>query len=417
MTTEIGGVGQLRRETNRRLTCEREDADRALSKRLARGEQRVDEKLHKSRSDIDAKIVAAGDAAHDQLEELPEELPEALNGAVLSAENPRDPIPEPGFEPGPTAEQETIERVEEAHSRARSNAQAAVQQLSEQAELALESERRRVDELTQRDREQRKRDFLEALVSERHATDDALQEERTRVDFVTRNRDDVLAMLSHDLRNYLSAIGLKAELLAETPPDNLVLSQSLADQIIKSCKLMERWAIDLLDIASMDSGTLAVDSRPHDPADVITASLEAYLSMANRKTVTLIATGVPQVRPNILGDQPRLVQVLNNLLDNALKFVGPHGTVTLGFEVVGGFVRFFVTDTGPGIPEAEQGLVFERYWHTERTRSGGSGLGLYISKRIVEAHGGQISVASEVGKGCTFVFTVPVAEASLGVRP
>lgn len=112
----------------------------------------------------------------------------------------------------------------------------------------------------------------------------------------------------------------------------------------------------------------------------------------------------------MLCDKDRIVQVLNNLLDNALKFMPGPGTVTVGLESKDNLVRFSVTDTGPGMSNADRERILDRHWYAEK-RKPGAGLGLYICKRIVEAHGGSIGVDSKRGEGSTFFFSLPVTHA------
>jgi signal transduction histidine kinase len=256
--------------------------------------------------------------------------------------------------------------------------------------------------------EQRKRDFLDVLIAERRETDQALQLERDHSDGTLQSRDETLAIIAHDLRNYLGAIGFKADLLGRMRDNDPERQRMLAQQISHSCKIMERWANDLVDITSMDSGALSLEKRAVDAAEIVNASCEAFRPAATDRGVQL-ASRLPPSPVHVCGDRDRLVQVLNNLLDNALKFIAGPGTITVEVAPAGDSVELSVEDTGPGIPEAEQGKLFDRYWHSKKGGVGGTGLGLFICKRIVEAHGGQISVESEVGRGTTFRFSVPAA--------
>jgi signal transduction histidine kinase len=173
---------------------------------------------------------------------------------------------------------------------------------------------------------------------------------------------------------------------------------------------MQRWANDLVDISSMDAGEVFVERKPCDPGEIAAASRDAFRHAATERSIDLTLEIPPQL-PHIHGDRDRLVQVLNNLLDNALKFIAGKGAVRIKLEPAGDFVRFCVADNGAGISPDELPKIFDRYWHAKKgPRGGGTGLGLFICKRIVEAHGGEISVDSDVGRGTTFKFTIPIAK-------
>jgi signal transduction histidine kinase len=118
---------------------------------------------------------------------------------------------------------------------------------------------------------------------------------------------------------------------------------------------------------------------------------------------------MPETLPSVHADRDRIHQVLSNLVGNALKFTPTGGTVTIEAEAVPGEVRCSVRDTGPGLTEEEMDRIFDPFWQAEKTARLGFGLGLKIAKCIVEAHGGSLSVASALGDGSTFVFTLPVA--------
>jgi signal transduction histidine kinase len=360
-------VSKSRAETNRRLSSEREQADRALREKAARTEEHIDRRVERVRAQVDTALSAATVEA----------------GATAAA-----PAAQPSDE--------------------RWKAQASVELVSERAEEALVAERQRVDELTHREREQRKIDYLDVLREERRETDMALHQEREHSDFTVRNRDDTLAMIAHDLRNFLHAIGLKAQLLGKAPPSDRTRARTIAVEIAQSCQIMERWANDLVDISSMDTGAVFIERCALDPAEIVDAACRAFASAAAASGVKL-STRVPKKIRRALGDRSRLLQVLNNLLDNALKFTPGPGTIVVALEEAGELVKFSVSDTGPGIAGENQSRVFDRYWHGRRGDAAGTGLGLFICKRIVEAHGGQIAIESQSGKGTTVLFTIPAA--------
>ncbi len=225
----------------------------------------------------------------------------------------------------------------------------------------------------------------------------------------TRARDDLLAVVAHDLKNPLGVILLSLAMLEQVEtPDRRVRSIKRLAMIRRSAQRMERLIKDLLDAAGIDAGHLSIRLRRVGVAQLITEAVETLSAIAQAKSITLSAD-VADDLPSIAGDSGRLQQVLGNLIGNALKFTPEEGVVTVRARHSGAAVTFSVEDTGPGVPEAERAHLFERFWQAERTARFGSGLGLYIVKGIVEAHGGSVWVSSTQGAGSTFSFTVPTA--------
>ena len=221
-----------------------------------------------------------------------------------------------------------------------------------------------------------------------------------------RARDDVLSVVSHDLRNPLSAIAMCNTTLLEQPPEDINVRNEMLEMIGQSVDWMNRIIQDLLDIASIEAGKLSLHPRHSTVAEVLEQArptLEA-LAKAHRFEVT-IAPGLPHVSV----DADRIAQVLSNLVGNAAKFTPEGGLIELDAERDGeGAVRISVRDEGSGIPADHLPHIFDRFWHS-RGLSGkrGTGLGLAISMGIVEAHGGRIWAESKPGRGSTFRFTIP----------
>lgn len=222
-------------------------------------------------------------------------------------------------------------------------------------------------------------------------------------------RDHALGVVSHDLRNPISAIGMCARaLLAATPADD-VERRALVTTIADSTDLTQRMIRDLLDVASIELGRLNIERRALAVGPVLAQAVELFRRDADERGVHLLldpADGLPEV----IGDEQRVVQVLANLLGNALRFTDRGGQVRVGARRDGGMVEVVVHDTGAGIPPSEMPRIFERYWTVRRNApKGGTGLGLAIARGIVEAHGGSIWAESSVGTGSSFRFTLPVA--------
>ncbi len=226
----------------------------------------------------------------------------------------------------------------------------------------------------------------------------------------TRQRDDMLAVVSHDLRTPLSTIVAMADLLTRSPADSK-RPEARAEVIHRSAMRMERLIRDLLDVASMRAGRLALERRPCGARALLADATQALQRSADEKGVHLDATALGEL-PLVDCDESRIQQVLGNLLRNAIEVTPSGGRVTLSAEPAGAWVRFRVTDTGPGIAEKDVARLFEPYRRGDRPGYAGTGLGLTIAKGIVDAHHGRIEVESRPGGGASFSFCLPGAAAA-----
>jgi signal transduction histidine kinase len=217
-------------------------------------------------------------------------------------------------------------------------------------------------------------------------------------------REEVLKIVSHDLRNPLNTISMSAGLMLEVdlPAEQRAKQLSL---IKRAGERMNRLIQDLLDVAKLDAGRLGIDPRPTEIAPLIAEAEEMLRPIASDKSIRLDVVTAGQL-PRITADAGRVLQVLSNLVGNAVKFTPPEGRVTIRVEPFAGSVRFCVSDTGSGIPPEQLPHIFGRFWQADRSDRRGIGLGLAIAKGIVEAHGGRISVESRVGEGTSFYFTL-----------
>ena len=225
-----------------------------------------------------------------------------------------------------------------------------------------------------------------------------------------RSRDDLLAIVSHDLRNPLDVIQFTVAMLRQTLPtdDPPARARKHCDMIQRSAERMIGLIRDLLDFGTIQAGKLSVETSRHDAATMAEEALTSTRLLAAHKRIT-VDTDLPTDPSNVLCDRPRVLQVFANLLGNAIKFTPEAGTISVSVQTLEHEVRFAVSDTGPGIPEESLPHVFDRYWQAKRTANLGTGLGLAIAKGIVEAHGGTIDVKSIVGVGSTFAFTLPIS--------
>jgi signal transduction histidine kinase len=227
----------------------------------------------------------------------------------------------------------------------------------------------------------------------------------------TRARDDLVAIVSHDLRNPVHTINMAAAFLLEIAPpvDRRVTSRRQLEAIQRAAQRANRLISDLLDVAKIQAGGLAVELATVEVSSLVQEAFESATPLATAKKLTLDRT-VDENLPAIAADRDRVLQVLGNLLGNAIKFTPAGGRVTVRAQHDGVECRFSVCDTGPGIPPEHVPHVFDRYWQAKSTAKLGTGLGLSIAKGIVEAHAGRIWVESEPGRGASFIFTLPCAE-------
>jgi two-component system sensor histidine kinase/response regulator len=239
-----------------------------------------------------------------------------------------------------------------------------------------------------------------------------LQESEALLREAVQAREDVLAVVSHDIRNFLQAIKSGVQLLNKSP-DKLSADAKAAihSRMSSTVDLMGRVIADLLDMASIRNGRIEVVMQPEVAAQLISEAIAVHEPMAQQKGIRLLAScNVPtQV---VWCDRERILQVFSNLLGNAIKFCRHGDRIEVVVRRVDDHVQASVSDTGPGIASEDLPMVFDAYWSGASNRRVGTGLGLYITKRIVEAHDGRIWIESEMGKGTTVHFTLPIAPAA-----
>ncbi|HEX7941709.1 MAG TPA: ATP-binding protein, partial [Gemmatimonadaceae bacterium] len=224
----------------------------------------------------------------------------------------------------------------------------------------------------------------------------------------TRAREEILAIVSHDLRNPLAAIDLGATIALESS-DIGPKARKHVETIHRSASRMGHLLGDLLDAASLRAGRLPMAMKNEDVAALVARVIEAHEELARKQGIELVCE-CPVQGARICGDRERLMQAFGNLIGNALKFCGRGDVVTVRARVADRRVAFEVADGGPGIADDELPHIFEPYWSAKRHAKKGIGLGLYICKAIIEAHNGTISVDSKPGRGATFSIEIPLAD-------
>lgn len=351
-----------RAQTDQGLRIERSRADEALAEKQVSVEGEADRIVHRAREHADAVVVAARDKADEAL----------------------DPGTTPVEQQAAVAEQRTVE------------------------DEALREERATADETIRQERNAAAVVLAKLLPIERDATDRYLLTERSRSDGAIANRDSFLGIVAHDLRDLLGGVVLSAELLSRIAAGSEKREEILAEtgRLQRYAARMKRLIADLVDTASIDAGKLAMTSVRGDVALLLAEAVDAFRAAATAKGVSLEleAIGGPLTAAF---DHDRMLQVLANAISNAIKFTPAGGRIAIRGERAGNELRFAVTDTGPGIPAEALETVFERFSQVGRNDRRGLGLGLYLSRCIVEAHGGRIWAESAPGEGTRILFTLP----------
>ncbi len=288
---------------------------------------------------------------------------------------------------------------------------------------AMQSERNVTDEILEQERKQSddavltrdrrevdsasalelRQDTDEKLLGERLGADGAKQ--AAQIEEAARHHE-VIGTVAHELNNPLAVISLNSQLLVDEARDPK--TREMAEEMVGATARMRRLLLDLMDGVRIDTGAFRLSPAPHDIGALLREIHAVYLPLfeARKLTFTVDVSVQPAPEP-ITFDSDRVVQVVSNLLSNAMKFTPANGRVDLHSMWRADCVEFTVRDSGAGISAEALPHVFERFWQAGTQSRIGLGLGLYICKTIIEAHGGQIGVESELGSGATFRFTLP----------
>jgi signal transduction histidine kinase len=291
-------------------------------------------------------------------------------------------------------ERRLLDEISPERFPAASDTSIRLDQLRRRTDLLLAGERAAVDEL---------------LVS---CQGDLLEEKRARrsADAAVVDRERLLAMCGHDLRNLLNVLALNAEYSAS---QGEAKAKSL-DNLQRTVCHMDKLISNMLDLARLRAGTFHVAFESRNAAEIVQEAVEIFRPLAVAKSVSLNATLPDPALPARI-DPDRIFQVLSNLFSNAITVTPKGGQVCVSAAKINDVVQVAVRDSGRGMAETDLERIFNPYCQLDGSERRGSGLGLFISQSIVEAHGGRVWAESRLGAGSTFFFTVPgVSGVSLG---
>ncbi len=364
-----------RKQTNESLRVEREKTDEAVAARQETVAKHADDVVDRARDHADTVLSVAREHADAVLDAARDKADKSL------APGARDGEPQTAI-------------IEERNL----------------ADETLRDERENADETLRLEREEDARTVQRFLPLERESTDRYLRSERIRSDDDLANRDDFLAIVAHDLRDLIAGIALSARVLSKRAPENEHGKNTLEEtaRIERYAARMNRLIGDLVDVVSIDAGKLAVTPVVNDMVALIAEAEATFRASASAKGIS-IQTPQMDAAPLLAAfDHDRILQVLANLISNSLKFTAAGGKITVHGEREADNLVLSVADTGSGIPDDALESIFERFSQAGKDDRRGLGLGLYISRCIVEAHGGQIWAESKAGAGSRISFTLPI---------
>ncbi|HEY1534857.1 MAG TPA: hybrid sensor histidine kinase/response regulator [Polyangiaceae bacterium] len=252
------------------------------------------------------------------------------------------------------------------------------------------------------------RELEEAQAAAQRALEEAARQRglKEELEEAVLSRDALLSVVAHDLRNPLNIISLAANTLLPRLSD--ASSRRTIERILRSAQRADRMIRDLLAAGAIETGRFTMDKQPVQTAELLLGALESQHSLAAAASVIVAADVSPELPP-LEADEERLLDVLENLIGNAVKFTSPGGTITVGAKAQDNEVLVWVKDSGTGIRPEQLPHIFDRFWQADQAERRGVGLGLSICKAIVEAHNGRIWAESAVGVGTTMFFTIPAA--------
>jgi signal transduction histidine kinase len=255
------------------------------------------------------------------------------------------------------------------------------------------------------------RDEIGALARDVNRMSDELQRLYGELETASRHKSDFLATMSHELRTPMNAIIGFSEVLHEQMFGELNERQlAYVDDVLAAGKHLLSLINDVLDLAKIEAGSMELELSEVAIPEVLRSAVSMHAERASRGGIELSLTTEPE-EITIDADSRRVRQIVFNLLSNAVKFTPPGGRVDVSARLDDGRVEIAVADTGPGIAPEELETIFEEFKQaTDGKRAEGTGLGLPLSRKLVELHGGRLRVESDAGRGSTFRFTLPVEQ-------
>ena len=383
MKTTSKTFSKERKDTDNSLGAERDKTNRSLKDARSQVERKADNKVQTARDEADVKESAARTRTDVKFDGL-----ETAKKFILA------------------------ERTRSDH--------------------AIEDERTRVDFEIVREREVKSAIHSKHLEQERELTDRNLATERTSIDSMVEEsserltaeiadhsktkyslttRDEFLAIVSHDLRNPIGAISSCMEMLLEEIDERKIEpdTRQWLELVKRNADASLRMITDILDMERVVEGKLVVKVRPSNIGPIIQEAMGSFLQAAAAKSVLLRAIPT-DVSCAVECDPDRITQIISNLINNALKFTPEQGKIVVKTVYDQHSVTISVCDTGVGIPDNMKGRIFEKFAQIRTTDRTGLGLGLHISKMLVEAHHGTLTVESSMGKGSTFIVNLPLKQ-------
>ncbi len=353
-----------RQKTDEQLQSERRNVDQALEQQRKATEEEADKVIDLARDTADAVLSSARDKADEKLDAV----------------------------------------------RSTAAARAVIEEERRKADDAVGRERATADESLEHEREQKAEDLIARLPLERVSTDRRLRRERLSSDAAVSHRDDFLGIVSHDLRDLLGGIVTASTMLMREAAegDEGASARDGGRRIQRYASRMKRLLDDLTDVVSIDAGRLSVTPVTGDLVPVIREAVQALRGGADPKDITLEFTPPPGPVTATF-DAMRVLQVLTNVIANSVKFTPGGGRISVACESADSGALVSVTDTGPGIAPELLEAIFERFRQAPTHDRRGLGLGLYISRCLIEAQHGTIWAQSQPGRGTTVSFTLPRA--------
>lgn len=255
--------------------------------------------------------------------------------------------------------------------------------------------------------ERKARQLAEQTAEAERQAREAAQRAAEAVRDAQQAREEMLAVVAHDLRDPLAVIELNAKLIEHVAgADGQIQRRTMI--LHRTVQRMSRLIRDLMASTSIAAGKLSIDRSPESVEALLAETVEEHEPEAAAKSIALDYETAGEL-PRVPCDRDRVLQVLSNLVANAVRFTPPHGRVRIRAEARDGFVCVSVRDTGVGVSPGMLPFIFQPYSRERRTEGGRTGLGLSIAKAVVERHGGEMEVESKQGEGSTFTFTLPIA--------